>query len=137
MKVVVDTNIVFSTMLSKNSFLRQTLLRSDLQFYAPNYLFTELFKHKERILSLSSETEQNIYVFLTVLLEHINFLSPHLISKSSYQTAYALCKNIDEADTPFVALTIELSAVLWTGDKRLKDGLQKQGFNHFLVVNNL
>jgi predicted nucleic acid-binding protein len=71
MKVVVDTNIVFSTMLSKNSFLRQTLLRSDLQFYAPNYLFTELFKHKERILSLSSETEQNIYVFLTVLLEHI------------------------------------------------------------------
>jgi predicted nucleic acid-binding protein len=73
---------------------------------------------------------------LTVLLEHINFLSPHLISNSSYQTAYALCKNIDEADTPFVALTIELSAVLWTGDKRLIDGLQKQGFNHFLVVNS-
>ena len=89
-------------MLSKNSFLRQTILRPDLQFYAPNYLFTELFKHKERILYLSSETEQNI----------------------------------DEADTPFVALTIELSAVLWTGDKRLKDGLQKQGFNHFLVVSN-
>ena len=78
MKVVVDTNIVFSTMLSKNSFLRQTLLRSDLQFYAPNYLFTELFKHKERILSLSSETEQNIYVFFDC------FIGTHKLSQSSF-----------------------------------------------------
>lgn len=134
MKVVVDTNIVFSAMLSKNSLLRQTLLRHDLQFYAPNYLFAEIFKHKERMLSLSRETEQNIYLFLTALLGNINFINPHSVSKTAYETAYRLCKAVDEADTPFIALAIELNAVVWTGDKRLKKGLQMQGFDHFLII---
>jgi len=42
-----------------------------------------------------------------------------------------LCHDVDIADIPFVALAIELQFPLWTGDKRLKEGLRKKGFNHF------
>jgi predicted nucleic acid-binding protein len=38
---------------------------------------------------------------------------------------------VDEKDTPFVALTLELKAELWTKDDTLKRGLIKKGFNSF------
>ncbi|MGM0706537.1 MAG: PIN domain-containing protein [Bacteroidota bacterium] len=38
---------------------------------------------------------------------------------------------MDETDAPHVAITIEVNGLLWTGDKRLKSGLQSQGFDRF------
>jgi predicted nucleic acid-binding protein len=45
--------------------------------------------------------------------------------------AYRLCKHIDEDDTPFIALTLELNGVFWTGDKHLKEYLKEHGFTLF------
>jgi predicted nucleic acid-binding protein len=38
---------------------------------------------------------------------------------------------IDVKDTPFVALAIELKLPIWTGDKKLKEGLKELGFKDF------
>ena len=48
MKVVVDTNIVFSAILNPQSNIGQTLLNKDnkLQFYSVNYLLIELNNHQ-------------------------------------------------------------------------------------------
>ncbi|MBF0200477.1 MAG: hypothetical protein HQK66_04020 [Desulfamplus sp.] len=45
--------------------------------------------------------------------------------------AYHLCKNIDEDDIPFIALSLHLKAVFWTGDKQLKTHLRQMGFVSF------
>jgi len=37
-----------------------------------------------------------------------------------------LTKNVDEFDTPFVALSLELASPLWTGDKKLIKGLKQK-----------
>jgi hypothetical protein len=42
-----------------------------------------------------------------------------------------LCKEIDEKDVPFVALTIELDCELWTFDKPITKGLTALGFTKF------
>ncbi|PSQ84453.1 MAG: hypothetical protein BRD44_00900 [Bacteroidetes bacterium QS_7_67_15] len=42
-----------------------------------------------------------------------------------------LCHDIDETDTPHVALVFELDGELWTGDKKLKEGLRENGFDRF------
>jgi predicted nucleic acid-binding protein len=128
MKIIVDTNILFSEMLSQSSHLRQTLNNQELEIFAPNYIFLELFKHKEKLLKLSKQSEAEIY-----LLERIKFISPDLISTQNYRLAYELCKEVDEADTPFVALSLELNAALWSGDKRLKNGLLAKGFQNFFM----
>ena len=47
---------------------------------------------------------------------------------------YDLCKDVDEKDIPFVAITIELGGLLWTGDKKLRKGLEAKGFNSFFDV---
>jgi predicted nucleic acid-binding protein len=61
-------------------------------------------------------------------LDCIYFVPIALIDKNSRIKAHELCKDIDEKDTPFVALSIYLNSPLWTGDKILKDGLKRKGF---------
>lgn len=95
MKVIVDTNILFSAMLSNGSPLRQTLNNQDLNFLAPNFIFLELFRHKEKLLKLTKQPEAEIYLFLNYLLERIHFISPDLVSTQTYEAAYELCKAID------------------------------------------
>jgi predicted nucleic acid-binding protein len=54
-----------------------------------------------------------------------------LIKPDYWRQAYNLCKDVDENDTPHIALTLELDGLLWTGDNKLKLGLQRQGFTRF------
>jgi predicted nucleic acid-binding protein len=91
----------------------------------------EIFKHKERILQKSKITEEEVYELLYKTLHKINFVNEETISLGNFIEAYKLCGKVDEKDTPFVALTLELEAELWTKDDTLKRGLIKKGFNSF------
>ena len=42
-----------------------------------------------------------------------------------------MCREIDQADTPFVALALELDAYLLSGDEKLKKTLSEKGFKKF------
>ena len=132
-KVVVDTNILFSSLRAKNSGLRRVLEREDCRFYAPNFLMVEIFKHKERILQKSKATEDEVYEILYRTLHKITFINEETISLENFIEAYKLCGNIDEKDTPFIALTLEIEGELWTNDVVLKRGLIKKGFDYFFA----
>lgn len=129
--LVVDTNLIFSALISSSSSIRDTLLESHFEFYAPNYIITETFKHKEKMLKYSKLSESDFYAYLNGVVERIRFTPLDFISLESRQKAYELCKEIDIKDTPFVALAIELDVPLWTGDKKLIKGLKQEGFNKF------
>ncbi|MDZ7318429.1 MAG: putative toxin-antitoxin system toxin component, PIN family [candidate division KSB1 bacterium] len=133
MKIVIDTNILFSALLSKETSLRKTLFSRDNYFYSPNFVVAEIFKHKERILKYSKSEESDVYEFLNSILKKINFVNEDFISIENWQEAFRLCSDIDQKDTPFVALALELNAMLWTGDNKLKRGLIAKGFNSFFV----
>ncbi|HDR52999.1 MAG TPA: hypothetical protein ENN90_15490 [Mariniphaga anaerophila] len=76
--VVVDTNLIFSALIPKSSKIREILFDTNLTFYSPNYLISEVYKHKD-----------------------------------------------------IVALAIDLEIPFWTGDKKLKEGLEKKGYSNF------
>lgn len=82
--------------------------REDCRFFTPNFLMVEIFKHKERILHKSKATEDEVYEILYKTLHKINFVNEETISLGNFIEAYKLCGNIDENDTPFVALTLEI-----------------------------
>ncbi len=71
------------------------------------------------------------------MLKHICLQKEDLTSEQNRIIAYGLCKDIDESDTPHVALTLELNGWLWTGDKKLKAGLKRKGFARFFEPNPL
>lgn len=133
MAVVIDTNIIFSMLLAKNSGLRKDFLEEDAEFYAPNYVMVELFEHKEEVLAHSKLSAPEIYELLYRILGKIHLISEQAVSQKNKLKAYKLCKGVDEDDTPIVALTLELNARLWTNDKRLKRGLRRRGFKKFFA----
>lgn len=107
-RIVVDTNIVFSALQSRNSETRRILDRQDLHFFTVNFLLVEIFRHKARILKSSKVTEEEVYEILYKTLSKINFVAEEAISSNSFVEAYRLCRGVDEKDTPFVALALEL-----------------------------
>jgi len=131
MKVIVDTNIIFSSLLNQQSLLSDTLFRDDLDFIMPKYAYIELFKHKEKIIRFSKHDEDEILEILYKLLKNVNIFDEDMIPPDTLKKAYELVKDVDEKDIIFIALTIELDGFLWTGDKKLINGLQKKGFNKF------
>ncbi len=135
--IVVDTNVLFSSLRAKNTRIREILERSDCRFYAPNFLAVEIFKHKERILNKSKATEDEVYELLYKILQRVKFINEESISLGNFVQAYKLCGAVDEKDTPFVALALELEAELWTRDKTLKRGLIKNGWNTFFNENDI
>ena len=88
----------------------------------------EIFKYKEKISYLSQISEEMVLNYYYKILEKITLISEEFISEKNFKEAYNLCKDIDKKDILFVALTIELDGLLWTGDKKLIKGLKSNGF---------
>lgn len=130
MKIVVDTNIVFSALLNSNSNIADILFNSDeyFEFYSCSYMRYEIQKHWERLKKISKLSEQNLEISYTQVLSKLKFINEEIIPVETWLAAEAITKDIDIDDTDFVALTKFLRATLWTGDKVLYNGLTKQNF---------
>ena len=129
--VVVDTNLIFSALIPRASQIRDILFESNINFYSPNILISEIFKHKDKLLKSSKLTESEFDIYFNGIIERIKFIPTDFIGLDSRQKAYDLCFDVDIKDTPFVALSIDLAIPFWTGDKKLKDGLKQKGFHDF------
>ena len=66
MKLVLDSNIIFSTLIKKSK-TRDILLSDLFELYAPEYIFNELTKHKE-ILVRKSKLDREDWMNTQVLL---------------------------------------------------------------------
>lgn len=130
--VVIDANRLFSELIAANNRLRRALAAlPSTRFVCPKYVFIELFKHKERIAAASGLPESDLLSLLHSILERIEFIDEDSIRIGSWAEAWRLCRDVDENDTAYVALTLDLDAELWTSDRMLEVGLRKKGFTRF------
>jgi len=131
--VIVDTNIIFSSLLRDESHFSEVLLKHEHRFFVCEMVIIELFKLKEKIIEASRLSEEDIAQFYYALIRRIDIFKEQLIAREKWLNAFELCKDIDVTDTPHVALTLELDGLLWTGDVKLKEGLKKKGFDKFFI----
>ena len=130
--IIVDANIAFKALAAGRDDLRNPLNPSvPLRYFAPRFLFVELFKHKERLVRASHLEEEEVLEALYTLVSRIEFIQEADIPLGTWLEAHRLCKDVDEKDTPYVALTLHLEGRLWTEDNELKTGLQARGFASF------
>lgn len=129
--VIVDTNILLSALLREKSTILDALRSHQHQFYICELPIIELFKHKEKIIKYSELSAEEIAKVYYFLLKKLHLYKEDLIEKTLWKQAYHLCKDVDETDTPFVALTLELGGLLFTGDQKLKKHLRAKGFTTF------
>lgn len=139
MKIVIDTNIVFSAILNSQSSIGQILLYSDktIRFYNPRFLQTEIQNHISKIKKYTHLTDSEIYELIEIIYSKIIFISEELIPKETLLIADKLTKAVDFDDAIFVALAMHLKCKLWTGDKLLMKSLQQKGFKRFITTKEL
>jgi len=65
------------------------------------------------------------------LISHIEFYDENVISVDALQKSWLLLKDVDPKDMLFVALTVEMNGLLWTGDTKLRLNLKAKGFSSF------
>ncbi len=139
MKIVVDTNIVFSAILNTDSRIGKTLLNSKnhFQFYSCHYLQIEMQRHRNKLLNLTKLPEDALAELTFLVMNPIIFIDERLLPQALLLTTEALLQSIDPNDTPFVALTTYLGGKLWTGDRKLYEGLQSKQFTEVLSTADL
>lgn len=131
-RLVVDSSIFFSLLLRRDSAQRRRfLVDSGQAFYCPRFFLVELFKHKERIARASDLDEAELLECLHELLARLRFIEEGGIAVGTWMEARRLCREVDDKDTPFVALALHLDGLLWTDDEELKSGLRARGFDRF------
>jgi predicted nucleic acid-binding protein len=138
-KIVVDSNIIFSSFLKKNSRISQILINGYkyYDFYSPQYVRTEILNHKEKIKAIAKLSENDFFEIYELLLKKVRIINHSLIPVNIFNLAYDLCFDIDQDDTSFIAAGIFLKAKIWTGDKELIRGLIKKGYNQFITSDEL
>ncbi len=118
MKFVLDSNIIFSALIKKST-TRNIILSDIFDLYAPEYIFSEITKHKELLLRKSKMNEGDFDALLLLLQKHI-----HLVPKDKYNEKIALAedilRNIDITDSPFLALSLALDCSIWSNDGHFK-----------------
>ena len=76
MKIVVDTNIIFSALLNSNSAIGDLLFNSGdtFEFYSCTYMRFEIQKHWERLRKISKLPEEQLQISFTQVLQSLNSL---------------------------------------------------------------
>ena len=136
MRVVIDTNIIFSALLRSNSRELEILENQSHNVFCCQLSTFEIF-HKEKLVTLSNLSEEDIISNYYQVLKHFRPVYEKEIPFEMREQAVKLCDELDLKDAVFVAAAIMLDAYLWTGDKKLRNGLEKKGFTNTISTAEL
>ena len=130
MKIIVDTNIFISALISPKGSELELLMSPWARgiFYSCDFLRTKVLRNKEKIIRYSGLNETAILNLIVKVSGRINFINEEQIPDRDWKKAYDYTKDVDESDTAFMALTLYLNGILWTGDKKLLRGIMARGF---------
>lgn len=139
MKVVVDSNIVFSAMLNPESSIGDIILNSQdvFDFYACEYLREEINDHKPKIINLTGYDEREYNEVELLVYKQIAFFSESTIPFEFWKKAADFVRDVDMDDISFVAISLFLDIKLWTGDKALINGLIQKGFKNIVTTQEM
>lgn len=139
MKIIVDTNIIFSALLNTSGKIGDLIFDSEnvFEFFSCDYMRFEIENHWNKLKQISKLTDTELKESLFRLFTKIHFINEELITEKIWLKAENIAGDIDMDDTAFVALTLYLKGNLWTGDKELYTGLKNKGFEKVVTTQEL
>ncbi len=138
MKIIVDANIAFSAILNTNGKIADLLINcTNVKFIAPDLLRLEIRKYHNKLAKTKKISPSDIQEIEYFIFQNIVFISEIQIEEKYWKQAYELLKDIDEKDTPYIAYALKFKCKLWTGDKKLVNGLKKKNRSLTISTNEL
>ncbi|MCK4481117.1 MAG: PIN domain-containing protein [Candidatus Lokiarchaeota archaeon] len=136
MKLIIDTNILISSLL-KDSTTREILLNESLNFYLPEIVLSEVNKYLPYIIQKSELSEEEIKKLLNTLLENL-ILVPIDEYEKKMDEGMKIIGNIDEKDTQFIALALSIeNDGIWSNDKHFEKQKKIKVFKAIDILNLL
>jgi predicted nucleic acid-binding protein len=138
-KIIVDANIVFSSILNSNGKIGDLLINSKkhFNFIAPEFLHYEIRDKYKRLQSISDLSIEQIMEAEYHVCKEIVFISEEQINQEFWEEAYTLVQDIDIKDIQYVAYAKQFKCKIWSGDKKLFKGLKAKGFNNIITTDDL
>lgn len=117
MKLVVDANVIFSSLISQSGKTSKILFSNEFELYSPEYLFEELDKYKKYICKKSGLSLEKIESLISLI-----FLNIKIIPLSEFEHSLLKAKEIcpDPNDEEYFALALSKNIPIWSDDKALK-----------------
>jgi len=116
MKLVIDTNRIMAGLL-RDSTSRKIILHDSFSFHAPDYIETELNKHRLYLVKKAKIPEDDFNILMQILLDNVE-LVPFEDFEDDYDRAMEIMKLVDENDAPFLAVGLALGIEgIWTEDR--------------------
>jgi predicted nucleic acid-binding protein len=113
---VVDANIIMAALI-KRSFTLDLLYSEKLELYVPEFLFSEIEKHKNEICKKSGISEDKLKLFLDIIKTRFNIISSQELVPFMEE---AIKISPDPSDTAYFALALKYNVPIWSNEKRLK-----------------
>jgi predicted nucleic acid-binding protein len=138
-KILVDANIVFSGILNSDGKIGDLLINSPkyFSFIAPEFLRHEIKSKHQRLHKISGMSMEQITEAEYYICRNITFISEDQIAEKHWIDASALVAGIDEDDIHYIAYSKQFRCKVWSGDKKLINGLLKKGFTNIVNTEDL
>ncbi len=119
MIIVLDSNVFISALI-KEGITRKIIVSCKERLVAPEYLFQEIRKHKNEILSKSKLAREDYMELISILLKYIVVIPDEVILPYR-EKALEIVQDIDKDDALFFATALAFdNSVIWSDDKKLK-----------------
>jgi len=118
MELVIDANILMSSLIKTKGFTYDLIFNEKIRLYAPEYLLQEFEEHKEEILEKSKLTNDELKLFLSLTSYKIEFI-PYIEFEEFIDEASKITPDID--DTEYFALALKINCSIWSNDRKLKE----------------
>lgn len=116
MRLVIDPNRIMAGLV-KESTSRKIILHDRFSFYVPDYIETELFKHREYLMKKAKMSRSDFDALMHILLDRITLVQFDEFEQE-YFRAVRIMEPIDENDSPFLAVGLALSLDdIWTENR--------------------
>ena len=114
MNLVIDANMIIAALI-KNGAARQIILSDKFRFVSPDFIFDEIYKHREYICDKSKMDHKDFDLIMLLLFQQIDII-PFDDYRSSIGPASTIMMD-DIKDIPYVACCLALKCNgIWTDD---------------------
>ena len=116
MEVVIDSNVLFRTLISKGEII-ELFFNDNLKIYAPQILWEEFCNNEKEILLKSDLSKKDFNDLSSLLFSRITFVRSNEYEKFLHEAKKLLEHH--EKDEDFIAICLLKCCKLWTYESRL------------------
>jgi predicted nucleic acid-binding protein len=119
--LVADTNILISALLSDHSTNARLIESGYFMVYLPEYGIMEMEGYRDYIKDKREKSSQTVALEYAqrFILKYVQII-PLDTYRHKIKDAFEIMKEIDEKDTPILALAMQLCCPIWSNDKHFQ-----------------